>query len=80
MLRHVNNLERSAIDIIVKSVTRVVLGDDLRAVERRAAEQLHYLYTGNWAVCGRLPPLLWLRCSGLRSWRPQSCLRCTQRC
>jgi hypothetical protein len=50
LARTIKEKDSAATGIIVKAVTRVILGDSLRAVEARAAEQIHYLYTGQWAV------------------------------
>lgn len=55
--RHMQEKDKAATDIIIKAVTRVILGDSLRVVETRAAEQLHYLYTGSWHISVRPPEI-----------------------
>eukprot|EP01134_Creolimax_fragrantissima_P005976 CFRG5976T1 len=50
LARYQKEKERAATNIIVKAGSKVMLGDNIHSVERKASEQLHYLYTGSWNI------------------------------
>lgn len=57
LARTLKEKELATVDAIVKAITRVILGDQLRVVETRAAAQIHYLYTGQWDITIRPPEI-----------------------
>ncbi|KNC78843.1 hypothetical protein SARC_08737 [Sphaeroforma arctica JP610] len=55
LARYQKEKGRAATNVIVKAVSKVMLGDAVHTVEQQAAERLHYIYTGSWDI-RVLPP------------------------